>query len=144
MLQGAIIGGIVGLVMAAIGYMVAASMQKSGRAIGNPYTAHLKWAGEYQKGLEAAKNALAGAGAMVTGEEPATGRIFGKTKASAMTFGMSITIQFHGQTGATNVDITVAHTLQKVDHGKPQLVLAEFERQWFALRGTSASTPPLA
>lgn len=141
-MTGGLIGAFVGLLVAIVMYFVAMGVQKKGGAMGKPTISQLSWTGDYRAGLNAARQAMERAGGVFIKEDSTAGLVIGKTKANLMTFGCTIRVQFYGQAGNIRVELSVAQTMQAVDYGKSKAFIAEFERHWFALGGSSPSAPP--
>lgn len=130
MLSGAIFGALVGLILACFGYVIARGMQKKGNAMGKAQVAQLVWTGEYRAGLDAARRHLESAGGVFLSEDPQAGLVLGRVKSTLATFGSTVKVQFHGPVGATQVEVSVAPTLQAIDYGASKKFLDAFVRNW--------------
>lgn len=141
-LSGAAAGAIMGLLVAGVGYIASALMQKKGSGMGAPHVANLIWPGDYRAGLEAAKKAIHLSGGKFLSEDGESGMLIGKVAANLTSFGTAIRFQFAGQPGAISVELATIPALPGNDRRRAEKLLSELQRHWFAAGGTSAGAPP--
>jgi hypothetical protein len=135
MIDGAIIGGVVGAMMYPVFMLYAKRQQKQGKAMGKPSHGQVFWTGSYAEAFQRAINILLQHKAEIVSPDQEKAVILAGTGGNFRSTGSTIHVRFFTVQGGIQVNIEVAPSMSLYDSGFSRSFVKKFVDTWNSLPG---------
>ena len=133
MVEGAVIGGLVGLCMYPVMIAMAKKKQQTGQATGNPSVRDVHWPGSFDEAIDRAVYLLQQEKAKVIRVDRGQGIVLAGTGANLRSTGSTVHVFVRPHPHGFQVAVQVAPTMSVFDSGFSRAFANRFIEKWMAL-----------